>query len=105
MKAGALDRTITIERATEAKDDLGVVTSTWRCLATRHAQLVQSSTAEFMRAFGASTETAIVFRLRFLAGVTLADRVRFDGATFNLVEIKELGRREGLELRCTRTGP
>jgi len=105
MRAGALDRVITVERSTETVNDLGQVVTAWTELATLRAQLVQATTAEFIRGFGASSETAIVFRTRFLAGVTLADRVSYDGATFNIVEVKELGRREGLELRCTRVGP
>lgn len=105
MRAGALDRIIAVERSTDTVNDLGQVVASWAPVATLRAQLVQSSTAEFMRNFGASTETAIVFRTRFLAGVTPADRVSYDGAYLNIVEVKELGRRKALELRCTRIGP
>ncbi|MDQ0347864.1 phage head closure protein [Ancylobacter vacuolatus] len=105
MRAGALDRVIDIQRSTESVNGLGQVVTGWSTIATMRAQKVEASTAEFMRAFGASTETAIVFRIRFLDGVTLADRVSYEGAAFNLIEVKEIGRRKGLELRCTRIGP
>jgi SPP1 family predicted phage head-tail adaptor len=105
MRAGALDRSITIERVTTASSASGAVTEAWATLSTLRAQLVQASTEEFQRAHGASTETAVIFRTRYLAGVTLADRVTYDGAAFNLKEIKEIGRRRGLELRCERVGP
>lgn len=105
MRAGSLDRVITVQRQADTVNDYGQVVSSWGSIATLRAQLVQSSTAEFMKGFGAGTETAVVFRCRFLAGVTAADRVAYDGRIFNIVEIKELGRREGLELRCTRIGP
>lgn len=105
MRAGALDRIITVERSSEELNDLRQVVEAWAPLASLRAQLVQTSTAEFIKAFGASTEAVVVFRTRFLAGVTLADRVSYEGRAFNIVEVKEIGRRDGLELRCTRIGP
>lgn len=105
MRAGALDRVIEIQRSSESVNNLGQVVAVWSAIATMRAQKIEASTAEFMRAFGASTETAIVFRTRFLDGVTLADRVSYEGSALNLVEVKEIGRRKGLELRCTRIGP
>jgi SPP1 family predicted phage head-tail adaptor len=100
MRAGNLDRRIGIDRAAVVKDPHGVERSSWSRMANVRAQVVQSSTEEFMRAPGASTETAIVFRIRYLAGLTTADRIAFDGQFFNVVEIKEIGRRHGLEIRA-----
>jgi len=104
MRAGKLDRTITIDRVTEEIDNYGNPTSTWTTIATLRAQLIQASTEEFMRDYGASSETAIVFRTRYLGGITLADRVTYDGNAHNLIEIKEIGRRRGLELRTRALG-
>jgi SPP1 family predicted phage head-tail adaptor len=105
MRAGLLDRTITIERVSNGTSDSGAVAETWSPLVTLRAQLVQSGTEEFQRAFGASSETAVIFRTRYVAGITLADRVSYGSAVHNIVEIKEIGRRRGLELRCRRVGP
>jgi SPP1 family predicted phage head-tail adaptor len=104
MRAGRLDRTITIQRAATSVDDFGTPVTAWTTLATVRAQRIQSTTEEFMRGHGASSETAVVFRIRHMDGLTLADRVTEGTAIFDLKEIKELGRREGLELRCTATG-
>jgi SPP1 family predicted phage head-tail adaptor len=100
MKAGKLDRKIMIEREIETVDRYGTATSTWAPIATVAAQRITMSTDEFLAASGERTETAIVFRIRYRAGVTLSDRVTFEGQIFDLVEVKEIGRREGLELRC-----
>ncbi len=100
MRAGKLDKTIIIERATTIVDDYGTPVETWTTFSTVRAQLIQASTEEFMRSFGASSEVAAVFRIRWLDGLTLADRVTYDGRAYDLKEIKELGRREGLDLRC-----
>lgn len=103
MRAGKLDKEITIQRFTSTVDDYGTPVFTWTDLATLRAEIVQASTQEFIRGFGASDETAIIFRTRWLDGVQLADRILYGGIIHNLKEIKEIGRRKGLELRCVAT--
>lgn len=104
MRAGKLDRKIDIERATVTVDAHGVPQEAWATVATLRAQLVQASTEEFIRQYGASSENLIVFRTRFLEGVTVADRIAYAGQTFDIKEAKEIGRRRGLELRCVAHG-
>lgn len=99
MRAGQLDRIITIQRASTSVNAYGTPAATWTDVITLRAQKVQASTEEFIRGAGASDETVIVFRTRFVEGVTNADRVVFDGIVHELKEIKELGRGDGLELR------
>ena len=101
MRAGSLDRVITIQRFSSAIDDFGTPVQTWTDVATVRAQLIQSSTQEYIRG-GAVDQTVAVFRMWWLDGVTTADRVVSDGQNFNIKETKELGRRNGLELRCER---
>ncbi|PZU23797.1 MAG: head-tail adaptor protein [Shinella sp.] len=104
MRAGKLDRTIRIDAySSGTPDDYGTVTAGWTALATLRAQIVQASTEEFIRAYGASDEEVIIFRTRFLDGVTNADRIHYDGGDFNIKEVKEIGRRKGLELRAVRS--
>lgn len=102
MRAGKLDRTITIQRGTNIVNEYGSPAFTWANLATLRAQVVQSSTEEFIEN-GAEEKTVVIFRTRFLAGVTAADRVHYLGGDFNIRELKEIGRREGLEIRCVRS--
>lgn len=104
MRAGKLDREITIQRSTHVLDEYGTPISTWTDIATVRAEIVQASTEEFIRGWGASDETVIIFRTRWLADVQLADRIIYGGIIHNLKEIKEIGRRKGLELRCISTG-
>jgi SPP1 family predicted phage head-tail adaptor len=104
MRSGKLDKLITIERSGEAVDDYGRVTTGWTALATVRAEILQASTAEFLRAFGEAEQTGIAFRIRFIPGVTVNtnDRVTHAGQAYGLVEVKEIGRRKGLELRAER---
>lgn len=100
MRAGGLDREITIQHFTSTVDDDGTPVQTWTDVATVRAQIVQQSTEEFIRGFGASDETVIIFRTRWLGGITNADRIVYGGQNHNIKETKEIGRRKGLELRC-----
>jgi SPP1 family predicted phage head-tail adaptor len=102
MRAGKLDNTIEIRRkADDGVDEYGnPVPGTVSTVATLRAQIVQASTDEFIRAWGANDETVIIFRTRWLDDMTLSDTVRHDGVDFNLKEIKPIGRRRGLELRA-----
>ncbi|MEO9788591.1 MAG: phage head closure protein [Aurantimonas coralicida] len=104
MKAGKLDRKITLERETEIVDEFGTVARGWTLVARDvPAQLVQASTDEFLTTFGEAGTIARVFRIRHRDGVLLTDRVTHNGRAFNIVELTEIGRRVGLELRCEAT--
>ena len=100
MRAGKLDRTIIIQTFGSTVDDYGTPTESWTAFATVRAQIVQASTDEFLAAFGETDKTAIIFRVRWLDGVTTDHRVVYEGKALNIRETKELGRRQGLELRC-----
>lgn len=103
MRAGKLDRTIAIERKTETVSPAGTVVTAWTNLATVRAEIVTQSASEFLTGFGEAENGTIVFRVRYLAGITTADRVTYAGQAYDLKEITEIGRRRGLELRAVAT--
>jgi SPP1 family predicted phage head-tail adaptor len=101
MRAGKLDRIIAIDAySAGVPDAYGNSTPAWAEVAMLRAQIIQASTEEYLRAYGEGANTAVIFRTRFLDGVTTKHRVWFGGRPFNIREVKELGRRAGLELRC-----
>ena len=105
MRAGKLDKEITILKFTLTEPNIfGEVIPDWQPLDPVRAQIVQATTEEFIRSFGASDVTAIIFRIRWIDGVDLADRVVYAGIQHNIKEIKEIGRRRGLEIRTVSTG-
>lgn len=105
MRAGKLDKMIEVIRSTTGVDDYGTPSNTWQTIYNPiRAQIVQGSAEEFMRSFGTSSETAMVFRIRHLQDLTLGDVVVYDGRSFDVKEIKEIGRKQGLELRCISVG-
>lgn len=102
MKSGKLTETIRIERASASINEAGTPTETWGRLAVLRAERVDQTTEEFIRGFGASDEELVVFRFRFFDGITSADRLIWRGLAFNIKQITPIGRRKGIELRCTR---
>lgn len=100
MRAGKLDRTITIQAFTSTVDDYGTPTEALTNFATVRAQKVEASTEEYLRGYGETDATVIIFRIRWLSDVTTDHRVVHEGRNLNIRETKEIGRRKGLELRC-----
>ena len=106
MRSGKLDAVILVRRPGEPVDDGAgnFIPGETTTIATLRAQVIQASTEEFIRAWGASSESVLIFRTRHLDGVLLSDLIRYDGDDYNLKEIKPIGRWRGLELRCYRSG-
>lgn len=104
MRSGKLDQSITIQAFTTADDELGNQIQTWADVATVRAQLLQASTEEFQRGWGTTYEPTYVFRIRWRDGLTLDNRIIHDGVIRPIEEIKEIGRRRGLELRTAGRG-
>ena len=99
MRAGNMDRRITIRRFSVTGDDgYGNQIEAWADHATVWAEVRQSAGKEFMEAGRIGDERKVVFRIRFMAALTVADRVAYQGAEHDTVEIRELGRKQGIEL-------
>lgn len=101
--AGKLDRSIAIERASTTVADDGTPTTTWATIALLRAQLLTNATDDTAHESGAVTVTTRTFRTRW-ADVLVGDRVTYAGTTYEVVEVVEIGRRQGLDLRCTARG-
>ncbi|MDB5616167.1 phage head closure protein [Tardiphaga sp.] len=104
MRAGDLTETITLERCTTSMDANRAPVETWASLVTVRAGVVTASTEEFIRGRGATSETSIVFRIRYVDDLTLADRVIYYGDAYNIKDMRELGRARGLDIRVERAG-
>ncbi|KAB0679526.1 phage head closure protein [Aureimonas leprariae] len=99
MKAGNLDRRVRIERELELVDAYGTTSRTSSPVVTVWAQLITASTDEILAGNVEASSTVVVFRIRWRDDVRLDDHVIYNGQSFNIVGMKELGRRDGLELR------
>lgn len=102
MRAGKLDRTIEMQAYVRTgTTPAGTPVLGWSTLATVRAELIEASTEEYLRGYGETKATARIFRIRYLPDVSSKWRVLYEGAALEIKEIKEIGRRRGLELRCS----
>lgn len=96
-----MDRRVQFRRAALVDDGFSKVES-WADLgAPQWAEKTEISDRERWRAGAVAAEVSARFRVRwspFAAAITPADRLVCEGREFNIVGIKEIGRRVGLEI-------
>lgn len=99
MQAGTLDRRITIQALTVTLDDLGGIVETWGDVATVWARFLPGAGREAYNAAAVHATAEARFRLRWRSDVTTVHRVSYDGKSWDILAVDEIGRREGLELK------
>ena len=100
MRAANLDRRITIIRVTEGTDPYGNPVLTENTVGTFYASRRQQSGAEAVRAGTLSPAKTVFFKLRYIENIDANDKIVSDGETFQISDVRVIGRREGLEIRA-----
>lgn len=100
MRAGDLDRRITIQSVENVFDDYGGYEEVWSDYAVRWASFTQSGGREFFAQVQTQSERKVVFRCHWVEGVTPIHRVICDGEIYNIEEARRIGRKQALELHC-----
>lgn len=101
MQAGKLDRRVQFRRFTPTEDGFTTVEVWANHGVPVWASKREASDRERMAAMEVSATITARFQVRysaFTAGITPKDRLICEGREFNIVGIKELGRREGFEI-------
>lgn len=105
MRAGDLDRVIEIQRRSTGLDLYGAPIDVWSPFATMRAKLMQIAISDTENASrGNTSDAVIVFRTRWLDGLTLEHRVVYQDSAYTIRNLKELGRRVGWDIQCERVG-
>jgi SPP1 family predicted phage head-tail adaptor len=99
MKSAALNRIITVEQKTISSSPSGETIETW-------TDLLIDEPAEFIPLRGAerfalrqTVGTSIgTFVLRFHPEITVLSRVQYDNKTWDVIDVREVGRGDGTEL-------
>jgi SPP1 family predicted phage head-tail adaptor len=98
MRAGKLDRRITIQRATKAPNGFNEPVETWGDLATIWAQQRPNRGAERSSAQEINGQAVMTFHIRHRADLRVTDRVVYEGRIWNVLDVREVGRRVVTEI-------
>lgn|SRR5574337_65813 len=98
MNAGKMDRRITLQRKSEAQDSFGEAIGTWTDIATVWAEVAPLTGKERWAAQQVKAEADTLFRIHYLPGLTPLDRVLYNGKTYDVYSVIEIGRRKGHEI-------
>jgi SPP1 family predicted phage head-tail adaptor len=101
LPAGKRDRRIALQQAVIAYDVLNNPTSTWSTVATVWAERMDLSDRELVAAREVGAEMTTRFRAPWsnaVSGINPKDRLTCEGNTYEIVNVKEIGRREGIEI-------
>jgi SPP1 family predicted phage head-tail adaptor len=100
MRAGQLDRRISLLTATESKDASGGPVESWAVTSTTWAKCTDLAAREFIAAGQTNAEITTKFLIRYRTGITPAMRVRWRERDYDIVAVQETmaGRIDGLEI-------
>lgn len=94
-----MDRQITIQEYSESTNGYGEVEKSWSDVATMWAEARQQSARETWQA-GKVAETEMMFRIRYRSGINSKMRVVYDDDNYDITGVREIGRRDGLEIQA-----
>lgn len=107
MDAGRLDRRIVIKSRDAGTNSFGEPVDTWTTLATVWANVAPVSDGERWRAGETLAAKACRFTIRYSATVAVVDptyQITYDGRVWDIQGVKEINRREFLELTAAARG-
>lgn len=101
MNPGDLTQRISVERLQQGQDELGQPIEAWTTLASVWAAVEPQAGREFVGAGALQAELVVKVRIRWMAGLTSADRVLHDGKVYGITSVIDYrsARRE-LVLMC-----
>ena len=98
MRAGKLDRRITIQRATTIANARNEPIESWSDLATVWAQQRPNRGQERFAAQEIAGQAVMTFHIRYRADLKTTDRILYSGKLWNILDIREIGRRVVTEI-------
>lgn len=107
MRAGRRDRLIEIQASYVVRDDAGEQIVVWATTASEWAEKVENHGAE--RFAAQQLAGAAVRSFRFLWNdatktITVLDRIMYEGRPFDILDVREIGYHEGIEVDCKTAG-
>lgn len=103
-RAGDMDRQITIQQIARTTNEFGASVETSSDIMTLRAKKIDGTAADVMHNGIAISDTTLVFQTYWQDGITLENRICFDSIVYTIKKIREIGRRDGMELHVERFG-
>jgi len=103
IRAGKLDRRISILERNVSQNATGEEIIVWNPIATVWAEKVEAKGAERFAATQFIGHAVKTFRFRWssqVEDVSTLHRISFDGREFDVTDVREVGRRQGIEVDC-----
>lgn len=100
MKSGSLDRNLTVLKRTVQGDGGWGSVAVWLPWLKVRARVEYTSEDEKFAAGELYSERILTFETRWFAGVDERDRLYFEGQYFDIIGVRELDRRRGLEFKA-----
>lgn len=102
MRAGSLDRRVTIESKTVTRDDYGAEVVSWSTFAEVWAEVRDINATERVADQIRTLTRLTMIKTRYVSGVTSDMRIRLneDGRVLAIVSMAQIGRRLGWSFAC-----
>jgi len=107
LRAGDLDRRVELQRLVVTRDRMNAPVQNWSTLAEVAASLFDVSDAERLSNAEVGASVTTRFRIRWspdVADLNAKDRLVCEGAVYAISGVKQVGRRDGLEITAARRG-
>ncbi len=99
MGAGKLDRRVSFYAEQTTRSDSGALVTAWVMQFARWAEVMPQSGGEsFAASDQVTAKQTTVFRIRYVAGITPKMRIRYEGAEYDIEDVKSLDRRKFLHI-------
>ena len=98
MKAGKLDKRVTIKVKSATRDSYGAEIIGWSTLATVWAQVMPLSGREYFTAAQFVPEAELKIRIRFREDFDETAKITYNNIDYDILHIAEIGRQDGLEI-------
>ena len=102
MNPGRMDRQIQLQRATTAQNGIGEAVKTWATYATVPAQIKVQPAGERVNGDKREGDNKAMFTIRYIAGVLTSDRLLYEAVNYDILNVREVGRRHLLEVEARR---
>ncbi len=104
MYKGRMDRRIVIQRATETRDSFNNLVKTWSYLMKVWADKEDVRDSERIASQEVGAEITTRFRIEWylsLEDLNPKDRIIFEDKIYNISAVKEIGRKQGMEITAS----